>query len=29
MCTGSDIMVDAGLLAAGLQDRRYDRAGGR
>jgi NAD(P)-dependent dehydrogenase (short-subunit alcohol dehydrogenase family) len=25
MCTGSDIMVDAGLLAAGLQDRRYER----
>ena len=23
MCTGSDIRVDAGLLAAGLQDRRY------
>jgi NAD(P)-dependent dehydrogenase (short-subunit alcohol dehydrogenase family) len=24
MCTGSDIPVDAGVLAAGLQDRRYD-----
>jgi NAD(P)-dependent dehydrogenase (short-subunit alcohol dehydrogenase family) len=24
MCTGSDIAVDAGVLAAGLQDRRYD-----
>ena len=24
MCTGSDIQVDAGVLAAGLQDRRYE-----
>jgi NAD(P)-dependent dehydrogenase (short-subunit alcohol dehydrogenase family) len=24
MCTGADIPVDAGVLAAGLQDRRYD-----
>ena len=24
VCTGSDIAVDAGVLAAGLQDRRYD-----